>query len=162
MWPDPKFLLIWLHLLKKSLMVNFIFCAVFRTLSSIYGRIHLCWYICEEQPFTGYLQSKCSGKFPKMFIRKFCDRDVASVKWPATIHKNTASQVFSCEYNETLQNKFYIEQLWATINDHRFDLISVNFKQWLYKKFKRKQGSQKCFSSVVRSSHQRCFIKRCS
>ena len=36
MWPSPQFLRIWSHLLKKSLMENFIFCAVFRTLSNIH------------------------------------------------------------------------------------------------------------------------------
>ena len=30
MWPNPKFLRIWSHLLKKSFMENFIFCAVIR------------------------------------------------------------------------------------------------------------------------------------
>ena len=29
MWPNPHFLQIWPHLLKKSLMENFIFCVVF-------------------------------------------------------------------------------------------------------------------------------------
>ena len=70
-----SFLRIWLHLLKKSLMGNFIFCAVFIIKDFLLSLLNLEWLRKEMQPIYRFV---LRGKFFPLLFTHFC-LDLSSI-----------------------------------------------------------------------------------
>ena len=93
-----SFMWIWSHLLKKSLMENFFFCAFH--IISYHIILHiLCFHL-------SYFEIQCSVQ--KVFLeilqnsQQFCN----------FIKKEMLVQVFSCEFCKISNNNVFIEHLW--------------------------------------------------
>ena len=68
MWPDRSFLRIWSQLLKKSLMENFIFCAVLHVWhGSEYASDVVLFFISNFEHITEAIVWRCSVK--NMFLK---------------------------------------------------------------------------------------------
>ena len=97
---------IWSHLLKKFIMENFIFCAVWKLISSFCFRMNTLWVICMcwltfvmksilQRGNSNHEESPEGVLWKKVFL-----------KISQLYKKETPIQVFSCEFCETFKNNF--------------------------------------------------------
>ena len=133
-----NFLRIWLHLLKKSLMENFIFCAIFHHFLS-YGtwyfqtRIYLCtaheifmkgeFLLILKVGWVNIYRSSRSQMFFKIGV--FKDFAIFTRKGRKLYWKETLTQLFSCDYCEIFKNTSF----------HRTSLVAASVHMHLNKNF---------------------------
>ena len=109
MWLNRRKLRIWLHLLKKSLMENFIFVQYLSNYLSKYFRERISFIFHKKQSSRGVLRKDVLKNFAKFSGKHLCQsllfNKVAGLR--LQIKKETLAQVLSCKFWYIFKDTFF-------------------------------------------------------
>ena len=111
-----KFLQIQSHLQKKSLMENFIFCAVYKPSTLIRESKHLNNHILimDVAECFSLLNNSMEKKLRKGHLRQSLFFNNVLTDFIAGLSKK---ETFSCEFCEIFKNTFFTEYLWTSFTE---------------------------------------------